>query len=112
MPGSDAPLVAVYADESCLGNGREGANPGGAGQVSTENNRICRSARKGWRFVHEMEEVVRTVEAAGLRANLFRPSLEIYRALSCFDPDAEPPSEAEVMAALLAASPPPSQKRG
>lgn len=25
------PLVAVYADESCLGNGREGANPGGAG---------------------------------------------------------------------------------
>ncbi len=29
--GSDTPLVAVYADESCLGNGREGANPGGAG---------------------------------------------------------------------------------
>jgi ribonuclease HI len=25
------PFVAVYADESCLGNGREGANPGGAG---------------------------------------------------------------------------------
>lgn len=25
------PLVAVYADESCLGNGKEGANPGGAG---------------------------------------------------------------------------------
>ena len=24
------PLVAVYADESCLGNGREGSNPGGA----------------------------------------------------------------------------------
>jgi ribonuclease HI len=24
-------LVAVYADESCLGNGREGSNPGGAG---------------------------------------------------------------------------------
>ena len=27
----DAPLVAIYADESCLGNGREGENPGGAG---------------------------------------------------------------------------------
>lgn len=27
----DTPLVAVYADESCLGNGREGENPGGAG---------------------------------------------------------------------------------
>ncbi len=28
-----APLVAVYADESCLGNGQEGENPGGAGVV-------------------------------------------------------------------------------
>ena len=27
----DLPVVAVYADESCLGNGREGDNPGGAG---------------------------------------------------------------------------------
>lgn len=27
----DPPLVAVYADESCLGNGRDGENPGGAG---------------------------------------------------------------------------------
>jgi ribonuclease HI len=27
------PLVAIYADESCLGNGREGSNPGGAGGV-------------------------------------------------------------------------------
>ncbi|HYW51046.1 MAG TPA: hypothetical protein VE861_10580, partial [Gemmatimonadaceae bacterium] len=25
------PLVAVYADESCLGNGQKGATPGGAG---------------------------------------------------------------------------------
>lgn len=25
------PLIAIYADESCLGNGREGENPGGAG---------------------------------------------------------------------------------
>lgn len=29
----EAPIVAVYADESCLGNGREGSNPGGAGGV-------------------------------------------------------------------------------
>jgi ribonuclease HI len=39
MPGGGAdgtdrmPLVAIYADESCLGNGREGDNPGGAGGV-------------------------------------------------------------------------------
>lgn len=26
-----AAIVAVFADESCLGNGREGSNPGGAG---------------------------------------------------------------------------------
>ena len=31
-PG-DLPLVAIYADESCLGNGREGDNPGGAAGV-------------------------------------------------------------------------------
>jgi ribonuclease HI len=29
----ELPLVAVYADESCLGNGREGSNPGGAAGV-------------------------------------------------------------------------------
>lgn len=29
----NAPLVAIYADESCLGNGREGSNPGGAAGV-------------------------------------------------------------------------------
>ena len=33
MSGARFPLVAVYADESCLGNGREGANPGGAGAL-------------------------------------------------------------------------------
>lgn len=27
---TDPPIVLVYADESCLGNGREGQNPGGA----------------------------------------------------------------------------------
>ncbi|MGQ0647266.1 MAG: ribonuclease H family protein [Gemmatimonadaceae bacterium] len=27
------PLIAIYADESCLGNGREGENPGGAGAL-------------------------------------------------------------------------------
>ena len=29
----DRALVSVYADESCLGNGRAGANPGGAGAL-------------------------------------------------------------------------------
>jgi ribonuclease HI len=36
MTGHDddaLPMMAIYADESCLGNGREGDNPGGAGGV-------------------------------------------------------------------------------
>jgi ribonuclease HI len=40
-----APLVAVYADESCLGNGREGDNPGGAGvlvEYATAGGRLVR----------------------------------------------------------------------
>lgn len=33
MERTELPLVAIYADESCLGNGREGDNPGGAAGV-------------------------------------------------------------------------------
>ena len=33
MAEASLPIVAVYADESCLGNGRDGDNPGGAGGV-------------------------------------------------------------------------------
>jgi ribonuclease HI len=39
------PLVAVYADESCLGNGREGNNPGGAGvlvEYTTKSGELVR----------------------------------------------------------------------
>jgi ribonuclease HI len=32
-PPTENELVVVYADESCLGNGREGSNPGGAAGV-------------------------------------------------------------------------------
>lgn len=31
--GAGHPLLAIFADESCLGNGREGDNPGGAGAL-------------------------------------------------------------------------------
>ena len=31
--GTAPPMLAIYADESCLGNGREGSNPGGAAGV-------------------------------------------------------------------------------
>ena len=29
MSDAEKELVAIYADESCLGNGKEGENPGG-----------------------------------------------------------------------------------
>jgi len=32
-PVADLPVAVVHADESCLGNGREGSNPGGAGAL-------------------------------------------------------------------------------
>ena len=70
---AELPLVAIYADESCLGNGREGDNPGGAAGViehvngaterltrwdywiaepSTTNNRMAlRSAIEAFRVI-------------------------------------------------------------
>jgi ribonuclease HI len=70
---TELPLIAIYADESCLGNGREGDNPGGAAGViewlnsaterltrwdywvaepSTTNNRMAlRSAIEAFRVI-------------------------------------------------------------
>jgi ribonuclease HI len=46
MSAETPAIVAVYADESCLGNGREGSNPGGAGGVieimDGESSRLTR----------------------------------------------------------------------
>ena len=77
----DAPLVAVYADESCLGNGREGDNPGGAGGLieiargdglvrrdfwisenATTNNRMAlRSVIEAFRALSKKENMFRVV---------------------------------------------------
>ncbi len=40
------PLVAIYADESCLGNGREGDNPGGAGALLEYRDRAGTIVRR------------------------------------------------------------------
>lgn len=40
------PLVAIYADESCLGNGKEGDNPGGAGVLAEYRHADGRIARR------------------------------------------------------------------
>ena len=80
---SALPLVAIYADESCLGNGREGDNPGGAAGViehlnaatdrltrwdywisepSTTNNRMAlRSAIEAFRVIGRKGGLFRVV---------------------------------------------------
>lgn len=40
------PLVSVYADESCLGNGKEGDNPGGAGVLAEYRHTDGRITRR------------------------------------------------------------------
>lgn len=79
----DLPLLAIYADESCLGNGREGSNPGGAAGVieywnsaterlsrfdywvsamATTNNRMAlRSVIEGFRAVSRKGRKFRVV---------------------------------------------------
>lgn len=77
----DGAIVAIYADESCLGNGREGDNPGGAGGVielmdsgvlarwdywisepATTNNRMAlRSVIEAFGELSRMERLFRVV---------------------------------------------------
>ena len=48
MSDARAP-IAVYADESCLGNGREGENPGGAaGMIEARNARTGAVERRDY----------------------------------------------------------------
>lgn len=78
---ADGAIVAIYADESCLGNGREGSNPGGAGGVielmdsgvlvrwdywisepATTNNRMAlRSVIEAFGELSRMERLFRVV---------------------------------------------------
>jgi ribonuclease HI len=46
------PIAILHLDESCLGNGREGENPGGGGGLIEVRNRSGRIERRDF-FVHE-----------------------------------------------------------
>jgi ribonuclease HI len=49
MTPAERHIVAIYADESCLGNGRAGDNPGGAaGLVEWRNPRTSRLSRRDY----------------------------------------------------------------
>jgi ribonuclease HI len=74
-------LVAIYADESCLGNGREGDNPGGAGGLiewlhprSNEVTRcdywISESATTNNRMA--LRSVIEAFRAISARGNSYR----------------------------------------
>jgi ribonuclease HI len=70
--GGERPLVAVYADESCLGNGREGENPGGAGLLVEFRQRHKLVRRDFW-----VSEPATTNNRMALRS-----VIECFRALS------------------------------
>jgi ribonuclease HI len=57
-------LVAIYADESCLGNGREGSNPGGAAGVIEYQQ----AARRLVRFDYWISEPATTNNRMALRS--------------------------------------------
>jgi ribonuclease HI len=72
--GTELPLVAVYADESCLGNGREGDNPGGAaGVIEYLSPRTGRLSR----FDYWISEPSTTNNRMALRS-----AIEAFRILS------------------------------
>lgn len=74
------PLVAVFADESCLGNGRDGDNPGGAGvliEYHTSGGRLVRrdlwvSAPATTNNRMALRSVIETFAALSAKGSRFR----------------------------------------
>jgi ribonuclease HI len=74
------PLVAVFADESCLGNGKDGENPGGAGvlvEFVTEKGALLRrdlwvSAPATTNNRMALQSVIETFRALGAKEKRFR----------------------------------------
>ena len=72
-----AEIVAIFADESCLGNGREGSNPGGAGGVIELMDPVT---GKLTRFDYWISEPATTNNRMALRS-----VIEAFRELSGMD---------------------------
>ena len=62
---------------------------------------VATSARKGWRWVGEMEEIAASFESAGLPPGFHLAAAEINRSLESFKDAGKNPSIAEVTSALL-----------
>ena len=94
-------MVAIYADESCLGNGREGENPGGAGvlleyqrpggQLVRRDIRVSDRATTNNRMA--LRSVIEAFAALSRKGRLFRavfaPAFRFHprRAQSCTQRD-------------------------
>lgn len=61
------------------------------------------NARKGWRFVGEMDEIAATFAAAGLPDGFHRAAAEVYQRLARYKDASEPPPLAEVAGVLASA---------
>jgi ribonuclease HI len=71
---TELPMLAIFADESCLGNGREGSNPGGAGGVVEYWNP---ATERLTRFDYWVSEPATTNNRMALRS-----VIEAFRAIS------------------------------
>ncbi|HEX6313578.1 MAG TPA: ribonuclease H [Gemmatimonadaceae bacterium] len=80
MSAPDA-LVAIYADESCLGNGREGENPGGVGVLLEFRQRTTEPLVRRDLWVSEpattnnrmaLRSVIESMTALGRKGRRFR----------------------------------------
>lgn len=76
-------LVAIYADESCLGNGREGENPGGVGVLLEFRQRESAPLVRRDLWISEpattnnrmaLRSVIESMTALGRRGRRFRVS--------------------------------------
>jgi 3-hydroxyisobutyrate dehydrogenase-like beta-hydroxyacid dehydrogenase len=63
-------------------------------------NAVTGNTRKAWRFVGEMEEIAKSLEAAGLPDGFHAAAGEVYRRLSGWKDTPTPPPVAEVLKAL------------
>jgi 3-hydroxyisobutyrate dehydrogenase-like beta-hydroxyacid dehydrogenase len=63
-------------------------------------NAVTGNTRKAWRFVGEMEEIAKSLEAAGLPDGFHEAAGEVYRRLAGWKDTPTPPSVAEVLKAL------------
>jgi 3-hydroxyisobutyrate dehydrogenase-like beta-hydroxyacid dehydrogenase len=73
---------------------------------------INNNARKAWRFVGEMDEIARSLAAAGLPAAFLEAAREIYERLSDYKDTKTPPTVEEAAAKLLGQPRPSTGRRG